>query len=112
LSVRKTTGAFNDCIRVLDQMLQRNGGVAHFPDERSAVIFRHRCYKLRKMLFLASEKSSPPGSIPSTPYDDIFIKKAPGSSDLEFCLRSQEAIPDLEFKDEAPKLDLGDLDLE
>lgn len=110
MTVKKTTGAYRDCALIMDEMLRGGGGFASFETSQKATIFRHRCYKLRKLLFTASERGMIPGMIPSTPYDDLYIKMEPDGTVLEFCLRSKESLPTVETK-EKPNSAL-DFDLE
>lgn len=114
MSVKKTTGAFNDCYVVMDQMLQRGGGVAKFPDFKRAAVFRHRCYRARNLLYKAAERSCPIGQIPSTPYDDLYLQLPTNATEITFRLRSKDDIPDLEFADAKPNFAKAaeDLDFE
>ncbi|NJL71053.1 MAG: hypothetical protein HC888_05270 [Candidatus Competibacteraceae bacterium] len=118
-----TTSSYGDCYSIMDQALKTKGIRVQFPDAKRATVFRHRCYKGRAVLYRLSERTTPAGVLPSTPYDDIYIRieaeaKAGGSdSVLLFELRSKRPLPaitDLEGnpieKDEMP--DFSDLKIE
>jgi hypothetical protein len=111
MSVKRTTGAFNDCYAVMDQMLRGNGGRATFPDSKGATVFRHRCYRARNILFKAAERGLRPGQIPSTPYDDLYILHEPGAVELVFKLRSRDALPQVTVNEKQKPVDLSGLDL-
>lgn len=111
MSVKKTTGAYNDCFRTMDKMVRGSGGVANFPTPQAATVFRHRCYRARKMLYKAAEESCPLGVIPSTPYDDLFIRHEPGDTKLVFWLRSLQ-LPEIEVNVEPAVKNHRQLDLD
>ncbi|HLP68197.1 MAG TPA: hypothetical protein VK181_11845, partial [Rhizobium sp.] len=103
-----TTAAFTDCYKVLDMALANKGVRIGFPDRNKATRFRHRCYKARSLLYKASERAVQPGTLPSTPYDDIVIRfesdvKPGGSTQvLLLLLRSQEDLPEITDLDGKP----------
>lgn len=99
MNVKKTTGAYNDCYAVMDQMLKRGGGKAEFESYKKATVFRHRCYRARNLLYKASEKASYLGAVPSTPYDDLFLVLEKDNRVIEFKLRSKQDLPALSFPD-------------
>ena len=68
-----TLGAYRDCAEVLDKAKQGDLRI-RFATRGKAINFRQRCYALRKILLAKSEEITPPGHIPSTPYDDIYIQ--------------------------------------
>lgn len=111
MNVKNTTGAFRDCFATMDKMLRAKGGEACFPTSKAATVFRHRCYKARNMLYKAALESTPPGLVPGTPYDDLFIQHEPGSTTLRFNLRSQQ-LPELKLDTPLPRNFGLDLDLE
>lgn len=103
-----TTAAFTDCYKTLDLALANSGIRVSFPDRNKATRFRHRCYKARSILYKAAQAAVEPGSIPSTPYDDIVIRfesdVRPGGSEqaLLFLLRSKEDLPEVTDLDGNP----------
>ena len=94
MTVKKTTGAYIDCEKVMQAALENDGIEIDFDTRAEAVVFRQRCYKLRKLLYEACKPA--PGLLPSTPYDTLIIRLPnpgePGDTTLTFENRADHGL--------------------
>lgn len=104
---RPILAAYSDCIRVMEAALTSRGARIQFPDRAAAFTFRHRCYRARSILYVAATESAPPGVIPHTQFDDIFITITE-ANELLFQLRSLQALPAMEDLDGNPLIKVPD----
>ena len=71
----KNLGSYTDCQAAMDAALAHGGGKAILPNKGRAVSFGVRCNSFRKLLREKTAQGMPPGSIASTPYDEIIVKR-------------------------------------
>ena len=92
---------FSDCFDIMDKALMNGGLRVPFATAGSAVRFRQRCYKARTLMREAAHEVTPAGQPPTTPYDDIFIRREhetkPSGLDsvLLFELHSLQPLPEV-----------------
>lgn len=102
MTVKKTIGAYMDCLRVLNAANRHGGLRLDFTDQGghgAAIKFRQRCYKLRSILYQNAELRTKglPGEIAATPYDTLFLRVDEGSPILQILHREVTAkVLDLE----------------
>lgn len=70
---RPMLAAFQDCLKAMEAALKMNGARVECNTPGKATSFRHRCYKARAILYQAAVGATPPGMVPSTPYDDLYL---------------------------------------
>lgn len=96
----RPVASFVDCTQMMDKAISHGGLRVNFATSGAATRFRQRCYVIRARLRDASAAACPPGVLPHTPYDDIFIQRenedqeTPNGRDtaLVFKLRSQQPL--------------------
>lgn len=78
-----TIGAYADCLTILDKTLQVGGLRLPFSRRGTALHFRQRCYRLRKLMLSAAAQSVRPGEIPATRFDVIYVQIEPEGGHVE-----------------------------
>ena len=122
---RPILSAYVDCTGIMQRALDAGGIRVEFPTPGRAINFRQRCYRARKILAEAAAEVTPAGVLPSTQFDDLYIRlesdaKPDGSNKaLLFQLHSRKEKPlitnlegePLEILEEPnfPDIDFGDL---
>jgi hypothetical protein len=93
MTVKKTQGAYVDCVRAYEAALKHGEISITFDTYGAAVNFRQRCYRLRNLLLEAHKPG--PGMLPETRYDSIVLqlprKHEPDCNTLTLRNRSLDA---------------------
>lgn len=105
---RPNLAPYVDCTSIMETAIHAGGARIVFQTKGKAINFRQRCYRARKLLADSVAEIVPPGVMPTTQFDDLYIQlesdTAPEGSPmvLLFKLHSKRAKPALTDLDGNP----------